>query len=279
MVIVLSSEETPEEPVVRVRSVRRRRHEPPKPVVPPPPNVRNWLIYVGLIILIAVLMIDGFLAHRPQHPTLPSYSETTEVRSSLAEVSDSLQIVVSWDLTLADSAGRPDSIRVKVLTDRARDTLLSTQPSNQLSDTLYLKAPGSGESLRGISCAAAEHPGKPLEENCTPWQYVRPSVAAGPEQAAGPPNEIVLKPGGLQVDPDIGGKCAAWQQRHPNASVWIQVNRKAIPECTGPNRKPTVAQFCAFVVLPDGRRVKTANSINNRYCDELFEEWTRERYS
>ena len=93
------------------------------------------------------------------------------------------------------------------------------------------------------------------------------------------PNTIVIQPQGIQVDPDVGGKCAEWQQKHPDASVWITVNRRAVPECTGPNQKPTVAQFCAFAVLPDGRRVKTANSANNRYCDELFEEWTRERYS
>jgi hypothetical protein len=52
-----------------------------------------------------------------------------------------------------------------------------------------------------------------------------------------------------------------------------------VPECTGPNARPTVAQFCAFAVLPDRRRVKTTNSANNSYCDELFEEWIRERYS
>jgi hypothetical protein len=40
-----------------------------------------------------------------------------------------------------------------------------------------------------------------------------------------------------------------------------------------------VAQFCAFAVLPNGRRVKTATSTNNHYCEELFVEWTRERYS
>jgi hypothetical protein len=237
------------------------------------------MIYAGLVLLVLALMVDGFLGHRPEHTLLPTYSQATEVRSSLAEVSDSLQIVVSWDLTLADSAGRPDSIRVKVLTDRRSDSLISMQPSTELSDTLYLVAPGSRQSIRGVSCAAAEFPGRPLEESCTPWQYVRPAVVAKTDTPTGSANQIVLKPGGLQVDPDIGGKCAAWQQRHPNASVWIRVNSKAIPECTGPNHKPTVAQFCAFVVLPDGRRLKTANSINNRYCDELFDEWTRERYS
>ncbi|HEX7335797.1 MAG TPA: hypothetical protein VF252_01210, partial [Gemmatimonadales bacterium] len=79
--------------------------------------------------------------------------------------------------------------------------------------------------------------------------------------------------------PDVTGACARWQQAHPTESVWLEVNRTAVPDCTGPNRKPTVAQFCAFAVLPDGRRAKTANSANNPYCEELFEEWIRERFS
>ncbi len=87
------------------------------------------------------------------------------------------------------------------------------------------------------------------------------------------------QPTGLQVDQDVEGACARWQLAHPADSVWIEVNRTAVPECTGPNRKPTVAQFCTFAVLPDGRRVKTANSVNNPYCEELFVEWLRERVS
>ena len=45
----------------------------------------------------------------------------------------------------------------------------------------------------------------------------------------------------------------------------------------GPNGKPTVAKFCAFAVLSDGRRVKTANSSNDIYCERLFRAWVRER--
>lgn len=276
--IVLSSEDSPLQPEVRVRSVRRRRSEQPRPVSPPPPNIRSWMIYTGLTVLVVVLMLDGFLRHRPQHP-LPAYSQTTEVRSSVAEVADSLQVVVSWDLTLSAPSGRPDSIRVKVRAEPRADSLLSIQSSHQLADTVYLVAPARGQTLRGISCAAAKHLGQPLEESCTPWQYIRPNVVTtSPDQPAAP-NQIVIKPSGLQVDPDIDGRCAAWQAKHPTASVWIAVNRRAVPECTGPNRKPTVAQFCAFVVLPDGRRLKSANSANSSYCDELFVEWTRERYS
>jgi hypothetical protein len=237
------------------------------------------MIYAGLLVLAAALMVDGFLRDRPQQ-ALPMYSQTTDVRSSIAEVADSLQVVVSWDLTLAGPTGRPDSIRVKVRAEPRQDTLISMQSSGQLADTLYLAAPVRGQTLRGVSCAAAAHMDQPLEESCTPWQYIRPNVVAQttPDQSARP-NQIVIKPSGLQVDPDVDGRCAAWQAKHPTASVWIAINRKAVPECTGPNRKPTVAQFCAFVVLPDGRRLKTANSANSSYCDELFVEWTRERYS
>jgi hypothetical protein len=277
--IALSSEDSPLQPEVRVRSIRRRRSEQPRPVPPPPPNIRSWMIYIGLTVLVATLMVDGFLRHRPQHP-LPAYSQTTEVRSSIVEVADSLQVVVSWDLTLSAPSGRPHSIRVKVRAEPRQDSLLSSQSPGQLADTVYLAAPARGQTVRGISCAAAEHLGQPLEESCTPWQYIRPNVVAQTttDQPAGV-NQIVIKPSGLQVDPDVDGKCAAWQAKHPNSSVWIAVNRRAIPECTGPNRKPTVAQFCAFVVLPDGRRLKAANSANSSYCEELFVEWSRERYS
>jgi hypothetical protein len=187
-------------------------------------------------------------------------------------------VIVSWDLTLSDSAGRPDSIRVKVMPDKQRrDSLVSMQPATELADTLNLPAPAVGQTVSGLSCAAAAHPSEEAQETCTPWQYVRPAAT---EQASGAVLiRIVIQPTGLQVDPDVEGACARWQQSHPADSVWVEVNRTAVPECTGPNRRPTVAQFCAFAVLPDGRRAKTANSVNNPYCEELFEEWIRERFS
>ncbi|HET7470826.1 MAG TPA: hypothetical protein VFJ81_14175, partial [Gemmatimonadales bacterium] len=89
--------------------------------------------------------------------------------------------------------------------------------------------------------------------------------------------QIVIQPEGQQVDPDVGGKCSAWQRQHPRLNVWIDVNREAVPDCTGPNGKPTVAKFCAFAVLTDGRRVKTATSANDAYCERLFQAWVRER--
>jgi hypothetical protein len=88
---------------------------------------------------------------------------------------------------------------------------------------------------------------------------------------------IVIQPEAQQVDPDVGGKCSTWQRQHPGLNVWIEVNREAVPDCTGPNGKPTVAKFCAFAVLTDGRRVKTTTSTNDAYCEQLFQAWLRQR--
>lgn len=262
------------QPEVRVRSLRRRRGDSQKPVTPPPPNPRNWLIYAGLLMVLATLMVEGHLRDRPRDLPLPALSHATEVRSSIAEVADSLLVIVSWDLTLSEPAGHPDSIRVRVVPEVQQGGVVAVQPSSQVADTVYLPVPARGQTLSGISCVAAEHPGVTPQESCTPWQYVRPEATP-----VGAVTQIVIKPSGLQVDPDIGGRCAAWQRANPERSVWIAVNRIAVPDCTGPNKKPTVAQFCAFAVLPDGRRAKTTNSSNNSYCDELFVEWSRELYS
>jgi hypothetical protein len=270
-------------PEVHVKTVRRRRRSPlPDIESPPPPNLRNWVVYAALSSLIALLMFNGALTDRPGSIPLPELSQATDVRSTILPSADSLQIVVAWDLTLSPPEGLPDSVRVRVI-PQGTDTLMSTQSSRERSDTSYIPAPKPGQTVAGTSCVVAVHSEEqPVEEACTPWQYVRPSAAPPPvatASVAAGPRQIIVEPSGLQVDPDIGGKCAEWQRTHPQDSVWIEVNSTAVPACTGPNRKPTVAQFCAFALLPDGRRLKTKNSSNNRYCDELFEEWIRERYS
>jgi hypothetical protein len=262
------------EPEVRVRGVRRRRKAPEQPRSPVRPNVRSWAIYTGVGAALAALMVDGYLSDRPRQLPLPSLAQAIDVHSTVSESADSLQVVVSWDLTLSPPSGAPDSIRVKVMREQPRDSLVSIQAAAQLADTLFLPAPPAGQTILATSCVTAVHINALPEESCTPWQYVRPTATA---QAAA--THIVVQPRGLQVDPDVGGRCAYWQQTHPGESVWVKVNQTAVPACTGPNSKPTVAQFCAFAVLPDGRRVKTTNSTDNEYCDELFEEWARERYS
>ena len=122
--------------------------------------------------------------------------------------------------------------------------------------------------------AVERAPGKTLRGDTT-------SRKAG--AAASPKNRsvlrLVVRPSGRQVDPDVGGKCAAWQRDNPGRSVWLDVNQTAVPDCMGPNGKPTVAQFCAFAVMEDGERVKTENSTNSPYCEGLYREWVRERIS
>ena len=265
-------------PEVLVGTVRRRRRSSPKPEVPRPPNLRSWVVYSVLSAGVGGLMFNGFLTDRPRTLPLPELSQATDVRSTIWETPDSLQIVVGWDLTLSRPEGIPDTVLVRVIPDSAVALTLS-QPGSELADTAYLTAPRAGQTLTGLSCVMAQHaPEETSEEVCTPWQYVRPLVTAG--AAAGPlAKQVVVQPSGLQVDPDVDGKCAKWQQTHSPDSVWIEVNLTAVAECTGPNQKPVVAQFCAFVEMADGRRMKTTRSTNNPYCDELFVEWTRERYS
>lgn len=262
------------EPEVTVRSVRRRRSPPPTPLTPPPVNLRNWAVYFALTLGVAGLMSEGFLSDRPARNALPLLSQATDVRSTIAETAGSLQVVVGWDLTLSGPEGLPDSVVVRVIPEPQANTLTSTRPAHQLTDTAYLPPLAAGKTMQGISCVAAQHLEQPPQEVCTPWQYVRPPANT---VATVPPSQIVVQPVGLQVDPDVGGRCAEWQRTHSADSVWIEVNMKAVPECTGPNQKPIVAQFCAFAVLPDGKGIKTANSTNNRYCEELFAEWIRER--
>ena len=264
-------------PEVLVGSVRRRRRAP-QPDSPGPPHIRNIVVYIVLSVLVAALMFDGFLSDRPAAVPLPLLSQTTDVRSTIREAGDSLQIEIGWDLTISAPEGVPDWIRVRVVQD-STEVLTLIQAGSELADTAFISAPKPGETVKGFSCVGAHHSVEEvIEEVCTPWQYVRPLARAG-ATASPVARQIVIQPSGLQVDPDVNGRCAEWQRSHPLDSVWIEVNLTAVPECTGPNRKPTVAQFCAFAVMPDGRRVKTRNSSNIPYCDELFAEWIRERYS
>jgi hypothetical protein len=173
-----SLEEGMTTPEVHVRSVRRRRSDPVTPPTRRPPNVRNWLIYAGITVLIAALMLDGSLHHQPEHLPLPKLAYPVLVRSAVSEVGDSLQVVVSWDLTLSEPSGRPDSVLVKVTPANGGKAVVASQSATLMSDTLYLAAPPSGQTLKGLSCVAAEHGGSAMDESCTPWQYVRPGAAA-----------------------------------------------------------------------------------------------------
>jgi hypothetical protein len=213
--------------------------------------------------------------------------QATDVRSTVAQEGESLRVVVDWRLVMPRGPELAESTRVEVGVNDGAISQVATVPANEYSDTLRVPAPAPGQTASGYSCVAPMTRGRLTPESCTPWQFVRP--AAGQTRADSAPartpraaaaikvSRIVVQPEGMQVDPDLEARCATWQQRNPGRSVWVTVNRQAIKECTGPNGKPTVAQFCAFAVLSDGRRVKTLSSENVDYCDELFRTWSAER--
>jgi hypothetical protein len=193
-------------PEVLVGSVRRRRRSV-KPDTPRPPHLRNLVIYIVIAVVVAALMFNGFLTDRPDTVPLPQLSQTTDVRSTIWQAGDSLQIEIGWDLTISEPQGVPDSIRVRVVQDSTEIVKL-IQPGSELADTAYIPAPKPGETVTGMSCVAAHHGEEPIEEVCTPWQYVRPLATADPASGV--------------VAPQVA---------------------------------------------------------STRYCDELFAEWIRERYS
>jgi hypothetical protein len=247
-------------------------------------------LVVPTLFLIAAGLAVWYFMFRPQkRPSAPV--EATDVRSSILQDGDSLRIAVDWRLVLPRGPELAESARVEVGVNDGEISQVATVPAHEHSDTLWVPAPEPGQTASGYSCVAPMTRGRLSRENCTAWQFVRP--AAGTTKADSAPaggaegkkrpasaarvSRIVVQPAGMQVDLDLNGRCATWQRQNPGRSVWVTVNQQAVQECTGPNGKPTVAQFCAFAVLADGRRVKTLSSEKVEYCDELFREWSEER--
>lgn len=275
------------------------RWEPPPEQVVEKPRPSRWPAVVLLLGIVAVAAYGLWMMRRRLHPPISAGGATaTDVRSEISGTGDSLDVAVTWRLADAPVAGLPDSLRVEVGRGGGEAARTHVIPGNRRTDTLRIAAPAAGQTVSGYSCVAGVRAGRLARERCTPWQYVKPSAElsiapagpdsaaprprrGGPARTAAPPQpavaHIVIQPAGQQVDPDIGGKCAAWQRSNPGRPVWIEVNRRAVPACMGPNGKPTVVQFCAFALLADGRRVKTRNSDNVPYCEVLFQEWVRER--
>ena len=246
-----------------------------------------------LIVPLLFLIAGGLVAYRflvpMKRPALPRAVEVTDVRSAIEQEGESLRVAVSWRLVLPRGPELAESTRVEVGISEGAQSQVATVPANEHADTLMVPAPMPGQTASGYSCVAAMTRGRLAPENCTPWQFVRPGAEGAPADSApstpGKPrasaapkvSRIVMQPEGIQVDPDVGARCAAWQRQNPGRSVWVSVNREAVRECTGPNGKPTVAQFCAFAIMDDGRKVKTSSSQNVEYCNELFRLWVAER--
>ncbi len=250
------------------------------------------LVAALLFLIAAGVAAWYFLVRPPERTPPPRVVQAADVRSNVVHEGDSLRVSVDWRLVMPRGPELAESARVEVGVDDGAISQVATVPANEYSDTLWVPAPEPGQTATGYSCVAPMTRGHLTPETCTPWQFIRPaagqtgadSAPAGAGRtrtpraaAAARVSRIVVQPEGIQVDPDINARCAAWQQRNPGRSVWVTVNRQAIKECTGPNGKPTVAQFCAFAVLADGRRVKTVSSEKVEYCDELFRKWSEER--
>jgi hypothetical protein len=269
------------------------RWQPPGEQVVEVRKPPRWPMVLLLLALLGVGAAGLWIIRlrmRPQRPA--DLATAVGVRSEIGVAGDSLDVVVFWRLSEPPSAAPADSVRIEVGFGNAAEPRVLLTPNTHNTDTLRIPAPKVGETASGYSCVAAVHGPRLSRETCTPWQFVRPmaqapsapvvvdTVPRAPGRKRLAPVSvvrIVIQPAGQQVDPDLGGRCAAWQQRNPNRTVWIEVNQEAVPECMGPNGRPTVAQFCAFALLTDGRRVKTASSTNNAYCDRLYQEWIRER--
>jgi hypothetical protein len=240
-----------------------------------------------LILAGTVIVVGSKLRSSLREPDLPV---TQDVRSDILSEGDSLAVAVQWSIEAASMAGVPESVRVEVGLGDGDVAQFSTVPSQAQTDTAIVPAPAPGQTASGYSCVAAVRHGRLGREKCTPWQFVRPAgevtdTGAKAQVGGRTPTDgqrvqrIVVQPEGVQVDPDVNGRCARWQRDHPGSSVWVEINRAAVPECTGPNGKPTVAQFCAFAVLADGRKVATRASEGIPYCERLFAEWGKERIS
>ncbi|HET8648557.1 MAG TPA: hypothetical protein VFL95_00835 [Gemmatimonadales bacterium] len=228
--------------------------------------MRGWRIGAALVVVAIALAGWWFWSGRGRRWRSPN--DPAAVRAWVTLAGDSLQVVIYW--RAVDNSVGP--LRSRVTFDQSEATV---QHPVELagSDTTWFVAPEAGITATGQACIENND-----ARNCTPWQFVRPAARAGSDsELAHPGTRIVIRPEGMQVDPDIGGRCTAWRQAHPDSSPWVSINQQAVPSCTGPNGQPTLAKFCAFAVLPDGRRVKTGASRNNAYCDQLFRRWVSER--
>jgi hypothetical protein len=191
------------------------------------------------------------------------------VRVELDRFGDSLRVLTRWSAP----GGAGTEVWVGPAGTRVRGR---PRPPGSTADTAFVGVPAPGQSASGLSCVQSQGE---EGERCIAWQFVRPTAQPRRTTSDGRPIRVVVRPDGMQVDPDPDRSCDAWREAHPDSSVWLAVNELAVPACMGPNGKPTVAQFCAFALLPDGRKVRTALSRAVPYCEAEFESWLAESAS
>ena len=263
---------------------------------------RRWVKVIVILLLMAACVVGLWFLRAHILSMQPSRLGVVaeHVRSDVTGVGDSLDVVVSWGFTDSARGPQPDSARLEVGVEGA-DPRVSILPAKQLSDTVRIGGPPVGGTAMGHSCVSGVHGSRLSLESCTPWQFVRPGVQAPPsvkpqrdtgkkadtaKKAAVAPSAPETQVCSVSSSAQPGSRSIpTWGQvrrlaaRQPRQVGLAQVNQTAVPDCMGPNGKPAVAQFCAFAVLEDGRRVKTENSTNNPYCDELYRAWAREAIS
>lgn len=140
-----------------------------------------------------------------------------------------------------------------VFTYFRNDTLLVTRRWTRSWDSLQTRAPGYGLTATYKGCAQLErggrtgskYPGAPL---CWTWPYSRPALPV-PPPVLDSLVRIVLRMKPLV----LGGP-------YVRSGTANDLNR---------------AQACAFGGMASGRRVKLANSWNNRTCELLYQAWVR----
>ena len=227
---------------------------------------------IGVVVAAAVIAAGLGIRRRLRSTNPTSGAQPAaaagQVQALVTLAGDSILVVGQW--ALADSAAPPSTTRFYY--DGDQHTTSRQSDGRSGADTLLIPEPQPGSTATGHLCLEA---GTRL--SCTPWQFVRPAARAVDSALGRRIERMVIRPEGLQVDPDINGTCANWRAAHPDESPWVEVNARAVPACTGPNGRPTLAQFCAFAVLTDGRRVETAAARKTPYCRDQFREWAAER--
>ena len=243
-----------------------------------------------LVVLAAIALIPAaywLLRPRPKPPVL---AEAGQVQSAVTQEGDSLQVVVRWR-ALRSIGRRPvDSLRVEVRVDSmgAPASRVRLHPASGVR--IRCTCPRHCRARRPTDCRASRRSitrwsrARPVRHGGTcvrtpVYRRRRPAGARarrtdrrGPAGADRHSAERIA--GGPRYRRAVRGMAAAAS----DGAGWIEVNRVAVPPCTGPNNRPTVAQFCAFAELAEAGGSKPRTRPTIRTATSSFGQWERVRY-